>query len=99
MFLFFSVLINLLFSFILLFVRSSRSRVLLDHMFMFIFCSIFIFFYLIEYLYTPLQGRPSLLRGALCAGLYDVKCRYERIFTVSAKIQHSKLKESPQIPS
>src|SRR6218665_948501 len=28
----------------------------------------------------------------------DVKCRYERIFRVSAKIKHSKLKESPHIP-
>src|SRR6218665_4280 len=41
---------------------------------------------------APLQG--NLLRGALCAGLYDVKCRYERIFSVSAKIRQSKLKES-----
>src|SRR6218665_2752735 len=41
---------------------------------------------------APLQG--NLLRGALCAGLYDVKCRYKRIFSVSAKIKHSKLKES-----
>src|SRR6218665_588737 len=45
------------------------------------------------------NARSSAYRGALCAGLYDVKCYYERIFTVSAKIQHSKLKESPQIPS
>ena len=47
---------------------------------------------------APLQG--SLLRGALCTGLYDdVKCRYERIFSVSAKTKHSKLKESPKFPA
>src|SRR6218665_2667894 len=56
-----------------------------------------LFIYLIELYIAPLQG--SLLRGALCAGLYDVKCCYERIFSVSAKIKHSKLKESPRLPA
>jgi len=37
------------------------------------------------------QVYAPVLRGTLCAGLYDVKCRHERIFSVSAKIKHSKL--------
>src|SRR6218665_2299016 len=69
----------------ILFMRSHEARP--SNVF-FIYSNIYI---------APLQG--SLLRGALCAGLYDVKCRYERIYRVSAKIKHSKLKESPQIPS
>ena len=38
---------------------------------------------IIEHLYSA----PSryLLRSALCAGLYDVKYRYEQIFSVSSQ--------------
>ena len=62
----------------------------------------FFHIYLCLFIYSniyiaPLQG--SLLRGDLCTGLYDVKCRYERIFSESANIKHSKLKESPRFPA
>src|SRR6218665_641807 len=45
------------------------------------------------------SSAPSryLLRGALRAGLYDVKCCYERVFSINySKTKHSKLKPSPE---
>jgi len=55
---------------------------------------IFIFLFNRIFIKRPFKVVYSEALTALA--YYDVKCRYEWIFSVSAKIKHSKLKESPK---